>query len=119
MRRNYAHYQAHKEQARVFIRSRIEVYNAHLQLTIRRVSIKNQKTCWGSCSRKGNLNFNYALVLLPVPIADYVIVHELCHLVYFNHSRAFWDLVGRIVPEYRYLRAQLKQYRLGHSLSLL
>jgi predicted metal-dependent hydrolase len=119
MRRNYAHYQAHKEQARAFIMERIAEYNAHLQLSIGRVSIKNQKTCWGSCSRKGNLNFNYALVHLPIQIADYVIVHELCHLVHFNHSRAFWDLVARIVPEYLQFRAQLKRYQLGHGAPLL
>lgn len=119
MRRNHAHYLANKERARAFIHSRIEVYNAHFQLVIGKVSVKNQKTCWGSCSRKGNLNFNYVLVLLPVPVADYVIVHELCHLVHFNHSRAFWELVARIVPGYRHLRAQLKGYRLGHVVPLL
>lgn len=73
-----------------------------------KITIRNQKSRWGSCSRKGNLNFSYRIVFLPVELQDYLIVHELCHLKEFNHSKAFWDLVGREIPNYKELRKRLK-----------
>lgn len=72
------------------------------------VRIRNSKTRWGSCSAKGNLNFHYKLVLLPPHLADYVIVHELCHLRELNHSLRFWSLVARHVPNYAYVRRELQ-----------
>jgi predicted metal-dependent hydrolase len=79
-------------------------------LSFNRISIKNQKSRWGSCSKKGNLNFNYRIALLPPELADYIIVHELCHLKEFNHSPKFWKLVEMEVSNYRALRNQLKSY---------
>ncbi len=78
--------------------------------TYHRVSIRNQRTRWGSCSRKGNLNFSYKLALLPPHLADYLIVHELCHLGQFNHSSAFWALVALAIPDYKRCRAELKHF---------
>lgn len=75
-----------------------------------RISIRDQRTRWGSCSLKGNLNFNWKLVLLPEELADYVIVHELCHRIYMNHSSDFWKLVERELPDYRQRRKALKSY---------
>lgn len=103
-------YLAHKEAARVLVHARLEHFNAIYKFTYKRVVIKNQKTCWGSCSSKGNLNFNYKIVLLPERLADYIIAHELCHLREFNHSRAFWDLVAQTMPDYARARAELKKY---------
>lgn len=77
-----------------------------------KIFIKNSRTRWGSCSSKGNLNFNYRLSLLPAHLAHYVIVHELCHLREFNHSQRFWDLVALTVPEYKACREELKKYSL-------
>lgn len=74
-----------------------------------KLTIKNQKTCWGSCSRKANLNFNYKILFLPEPIQDYIVAHELCHLKEFNHSKRFWKLVGSVMPEYLEIRDQLKK----------
>ena len=67
------------------------------------------KTRWGSCSKKGTLNFNYKIALLSPELRDYIIVHELCHLGEFNHSSKFWLLVEKTVPNYKTLRKQIKQ----------
>lgn len=88
---------------------KIAKFNAHYGFTFSKINIKNQKTRWGSCSRKGNLNFNYKIALLPEKLADYIIVHEICHLGEFNHSRAFWSLVGETLPDYRALRSELRR----------
>lgn len=103
------HYLAHKEAARVFVHERLAHYNAHYGFTYRRVAIRDQKTCWGSCSEKGNLNFNYRLLFLPPELADYVIIHELCHLGELNHSKAFWVLVAQACPEYAAHRRELQR----------
>ena len=73
------------------------------------VRIKNQKTRWGSCSAKGNINLNLRLMMAPDPVIDYVIIHELCHLRELNHSLAFWALVESCCPDYRRWRNWLKQ----------
>lgn len=75
-----------------------------------KITVRNQKTRWGSCSRKGNLSFSYRIVLLPTELQDYLVVHELCHLKEFNHAKAFWDLVGKEIPNYKKLRKKLKSF---------
>lgn len=73
------------------------------------ITIRCQKTRWGSCSSKGNLNFNCLLMKLPENVRDYVIVHELCHLIEPNHSASFWREVSKYCPDYKELRRQLKE----------
>lgn len=73
------------------------------------IRIGNQKTMWGSCSRKGTLSFNVRMLFLPEPLQEYLVVHELCHLHEFNHSPRFWALVARAVPEYKERRKELKK----------
>lgn len=102
------HYLAHKEMARKFIHDRLVAFNAHYDFAYKRVFIKNQRSCWGSCSEHGNLNFNYKLLFLPPRIADYVIIHELCHLAELNHSPRFWSLVGEACPDYKKHRRELR-----------
>ncbi len=75
---------------------------------VNRIAVRSQKTRWGSCSSKGNLNFNWHLVIAPLEILDYIVVHELCHLAYLNHSRQFWQLVEAILPDYPQRRNWLK-----------
>lgn len=104
-----SHYQEYKEHARRIIHGRLEYWSGFYELTYNRVAIKDQKTCWGSCSSKGNLNFNYKIVFLPEALMEYVIVHELCHLYELNHSAAFWAHVARAVPDYRDRRRQLRR----------
>ncbi len=107
-RKPTAHYIKHKEAGRAFIHSRLAIFNTHYRFVYKRVAIKNQRSCWGSCSEHGNLNFNYKLAFLPSHIADYVIVHELCHLAELNHSPRFWSLVSQKCPEYKNCRTELK-----------
>lgn len=75
-----------------------------------RITIRDQKTRWGSCSAKGNLSFNWRLMLAPPAILDYVVVHELCHLTHMNHSAAFWQKVASVYPDYRTARKWLKDH---------
>jgi predicted metal-dependent hydrolase len=103
------HYVQHKEKVRRKIVERVEELNKHYGFKYGSISIRNQRTRWGSCSKKGNLNFNYKVGLLPQPLADYVIVHELCHLGEFNHSSKFWALVAKVVPDYLILRRELQK----------
>jgi len=105
-RRDYTKY---KEVARELVQRRLEHFNTHSSygFAIGRISIRNQKTRWGSCSKKGNLNFSYRLALLPPELADYIVVHELCHLGEFNHGSNFWSLVGKTIPDYKEIRKRL------------
>lgn len=75
-----------------------------------RVTIREQKTRWGSCSRKGNLNFNWKLIRAPQEALDYVVVHELCHLYEFNHSPGFWRMVESVLPDYEQWKRWLAQH---------
>jgi len=108
-----ADYKKHKEEARELIMSRLEHFAYPYGFSYGKVSIRNQITRWGSCSKQGNLNFNYRLIHLPLELLDYVVVHELCHLVEFNHGRKFWDLVARAIPDYKELRRRLKATRIA------
>jgi predicted metal-dependent hydrolase len=95
-----AEYEKHKETARTLVHSRIEHFAPLITVAPKRIAIRDQRSRWGSCSTKGNLNFNYRLVHVPLELVDYVIVHELCHLLEFNHSERFWAHVERILPDY-------------------
>lgn len=101
-------YLAVKNRALKLAELRIEGFNKFYNFQYSLVSIRNQKTRWGSCSRKGNLNFNYRIVHLPEKYLDYIIVHELCHLEQFNHSKNFWELVGQAIPDYKILRKEIR-----------
>lgn len=83
------------------IPARAEHYASLLGVTYGRITIRNQKSRWGSCSAKKNLNFNCLLMLMPPEHRDYVVVHELCHLKEMNHSRRFWSEVESILPDYK------------------
>ncbi|MEI6280835.1 MAG: M48 family metallopeptidase [bacterium] len=102
-------YKRHKETARALAHARVAYFNTFYNFPVRRISIRNTKTRWGSCSQKGNLNFNYKILFLPALMTDYIIVHELCHLKEFNHSQNFWDLVAKIIPEHKVIRKELKK----------
>ncbi len=101
------HYEAHKERARILVHERLTYWNQFYGHTYNRVAIRNQRSRWGSCSTKGNLNFNYRLVFLPLELVDYVIVHELCHLKHFNHGSEFWVTVEEKIPNYEAHKKEL------------
>lgn len=102
-------YKKYKEDARGLVHEKIRELNAHYGFRVGRVAIRNTKSRWGSCSKQGNLNFNYKILFLPSHIADYIIVHELCHLKEFNHSANFWNLVAELAPNHKAIRAELKR----------
>lgn len=106
----------YKNMAKHIINARLEHFNEYYSLKYKRVSIKEMKTRWGSCSGKKNLNFNWKLVLAPPTILDYVVIHELCHLKHMNHSGDFWALVEEKMPNYKKHRKWLRDN--AHFLSL-
>ncbi len=98
------------EQAKTVLPPKLSFYARQLSVTYGRVTIRNQRTRWGSCSSQKNLNFNCLLMLAPDDVVDYVVVHELCHLIEMNHSKAFWNLVESILPDYRIPKKWLKDH---------
>ena len=98
-----------RNRALVLAQERIAHFNKSLGFKYNRITIRNQRTRWGSCSSRGNLNFNYKIIFLSPKLADYIIVHELCHLKEFNHSHKFWNLVAKLIPDYLSARNELKK----------
>ena len=100
-------YVENKGKALALVRDRVKFYNTFYGFSFNKIFIKNQKTRWGSCSSRKNLNFNYKIVFLPKEHQDYVVVHELCHLKEFNHSRKFWALIEKAIPNYVNIKKEL------------
>jgi len=96
--------EAHKLALRI-----IKKFNKIYAFKYNKITIKNLRTKWGSCSKKGNLNFNYRIIFLPRHLAEYIVVHELCHLRELSHSRKYWNLVERALPNYKELVKELKR----------
>ena len=92
------------------IRQRLDFYIPRVGRAPGRIAIRDQKSRWGSCSQKGNVNFNWKLIMAPPEALDYVVVHELCHLYEFNHSPRFWALVENQIPDYAVWKKWLKQH---------
>jgi predicted metal-dependent hydrolase len=99
--------------AKAFVEEKVAKLNQVYGFMIGKIRVKDQASRWGSCSAKGNLNFNYRIVSLPDDLAEYVVVHELCHIKELNHSRAFWDLVALTVPDHRARRKELRNIIFG------
>lgn len=98
-----------KKQFRQIVEEGVEEYNKFYNFKYNRIAIKDNRTNWGSCSSKGNLNFNWKLIFAPLEVIDYVIVHELCHLKEHNHSSRFWNLVSEKMPNHKQYRKWLKE----------
>lgn len=103
-----AEYVRLKEDALRIATEKVVYWNTFYNFKYKNISIKNQKTRWGSCSKSGNLNFNYKIALLSDKLADYLVVHEISHLGEFNHSAKFWSLVSKTIPDYETVRKELK-----------
>ena len=101
------------DRARREIPPRVEMFARKAGVSYGRITIRNQKSRWGSCSSRGNLNFNCLLMLAPPGVTDYVIVHELCHRIEMNHSARFWAEVERVMPDYRVPRKWLRDHGSG------
>ena len=98
------------QKAKEIIPRRTAYFAARMGVSYGRITIREQKTRWGSCSSKKNLNFNWKLLLAPPEVLDYVVVHELCHLKQMNHSRAFWAEVAAILPDYKERKKWLREH---------
>lgn len=108
------HFEAEQEiryrnAAKEYFPKRVAYYAEIIGVSYGRIAIRDQKTKWGSCSGKGNLNFNWRLMLAPPKVLDYVVVHELCHRKEMNHSQKFWTLVEEYMPDYRQYRSWLNK----------
>ena len=98
----------YKKQARAVLTERVEFFAHEHGFTVKKIRISSARTRWGSCSTKGTLSFTWRLVMAPLEVIDYVVVHELCHLQELNHSQSFWARVEAILPGYRPCRQWLK-----------
>ena len=97
------------QRTEALLKERLPLWAATLGVTYCRVTVRCQRTRWGSCSSRGNLNFNCLLALVPEEVLDYVVVHELCHRKQMNHAPAFWAEVGAALPNYPQCKAWLKE----------
>ena len=96
------------DKAAALLPERVQCFAEQMGVTFGRITIRSQRTRWGSCSAKGNLSFNCLLMLCPEAVQDYVVIHELCHRKEMNHSAAFWAEVEKFCPDYRVHRKWLK-----------
>jgi len=108
-------YSNNKDEALKLVIDRIRTFNRKFKFSYNSMSIKNQKTRWGSCSKNKNLKFNYKIIFLPKKQQDYIIAHELCHLKEFNHSRKFWSLVEKVMPDYLEIKKELRNHELSYK----
>ena len=106
----------YRKAAREYFPKRVSHYAHILGVTYGKISIRDQKTRWGSCSSEGNLSFNWRLILAPPDVLDYVVIHELCHRKEMNHSKEFWTLVESLMPDYKERRKWLREN--GKNLTL-
>ena len=97
------------DEALKVIPERVAYFAPIIGVSYGRITIRNQKSRWGSCSSKGNLNFNVGLMLVPPEVRDYVVVHELCHRLEMNHSKRFWEKVESVLPNYKVQEKGLKE----------
>ena len=98
-----------RERAKSVLAQRTAYFARQIGVTYGRITVRDQKTRWGSCSQTGNLNFNFRLILAPLEVLDYVVVHELCHRRQMNHSTQFWQEVAQVLPDYRKRKAWLTE----------
>lgn len=97
-------------EVRALVTEKAESYAEEIQVCVKQIAIKDQKSRWGSCSSRGNLNFSWRLILMPENILDYVVAHEVAHLRHMNHSAEFWSLVKKMHPEMEQSKKWLKQH---------
>lgn len=99
----------YREKSREVFEQRAAYYAKIMNVSYERIAVRDQKTRWGSCSTRKNLNFNWRLILAPAGVLDYVVIHELAHLQEMNHSTRFWNVVEETMPDYRKYRNWLRE----------
>lgn len=100
---------AYKKAALICVQEKIIKLNTYYRFSYKQITIRNQKSRWGSCSLKKNLSFNYRMIFLPPLLQEYLITHELCHLKEMNHGPRFWSLIAETIPDYKERRKELKR----------
>lgn len=103
-------FEEYRVRARERAEAKVKQWNERFGFVFNKISIRNSRSRWGSCSSKGTLCFNYKIAFLPEHLADYLVVHELCHLKEQNHSERFWSLVFEMVPDYALWRKELRNF---------
>lgn len=98
------------QKAKQLIGERVKYFADRYQLHYEKIKITSARTRWGSCSSKNTISFSWRLIMTPLEVVDYVVVHELAHTVHHNHSKRFWGLVEKILPDYKERRKWLRQY---------
>ena len=106
----------YRNMAREVFTRQVEYYHHITGGNYTSITIRDQKSRWGSCSSRGTLSFNYRLIFAPPRVLDYVVVHELCHLTHMNHSKDFWNMVASVMPEYKTYKNWLRDH--GNALTL-
>lgn len=106
----------YKEKALQKVLERVSYYQKYFDLAPNKVMIKEQKKRWGSCSNQRNLYFNWKCIMAPSPVLDYLVVHEMCHMVHMNHSPEYWNLVKSILPDYEKRRELLRNQGVKYDL---
>jgi predicted metal-dependent hydrolase len=105
-------YESKKDEIRNWLAESLDILNRAYGFRYERISVRRVRTRWGSCSARKNLNFNYKIYFLEKDLQDYVMIHELCHLEELNHSRKFWELVARTIPDFREKRKKLRKVKI-------
>ena len=106
----------YQTRAREKFAERLKLFKQKVGVSVETFSLRDMRTKWGSCNSKGRISLNWRLIFAPIRIIDYVIVHELCHLLTYDHSRKFWAKVNRVCPDYESSRQWLKEN--GHLLTI-
>jgi len=97
----------YRQRALTHLPERLEMYSLRLGRVTPPVTLSNARNKWGSCNKNGEVRFNWRIIMAPMSLVDYVVAHELCHLVELNHSKAFWQLLGKLLPNYAEHREKL------------
>ncbi len=100
----------YRQEAGRIIPERVQRFADNHQFSYKKIRISSARTRWGSCSASGTLSFSWRLIMTPLDVVDYVIIHELVHTIHHNHSKQFWAMVERLLPDYRERRKRLKQF---------
>ncbi len=103
-----AEFLADRDRAEEIFKNKVEKINSFYKFFYKKISVRNNSSRLGSCSRSGNLSFSYSLINMPEETIDYVVAHELCHLKEFNHSERFWALVSKTIPDYKIIRKKIR-----------
>lgn len=97
------------QKCKALVESRIRIYQSSFKSKPRAIRIADNTAKWGSCDAKLQLTFNWRLAMAPLAVIDYIVVHEMCHMIHLNHDRSFWRLVGKLLPDYKERQSRLAE----------